>query len=158
MNNDQTLRDHLNYLLEGKGAHASFDDAVKDFPAALRGKRPDGSPHSPWELLEHLRIAQWDILEYTRKPGHVSPEFPAGYWPPSPEPPNTAAWDESVAAFRDDLAGLQALVSDASKDVLAPLEHAPKATITGQVLLTADHNAYHLGQLLFLRRLLGAWE
>jgi hypothetical protein len=158
MNNDQTLRDHLNYLLDGKGAHASFDDTVKDFPVALRGKRPDGSPHSPWELLEHLRIAQWDILEYTRKPGHVSPEFPAGYWPPSPEPPSAAAWDESVAAFRDDLAGLQALVADNSKDVLAPLEHAPKATITGQVLLTADHNAYHLGQLLFVRRLLGAWE
>jgi hypothetical protein len=156
MTNDSALRTHLQHLLEGKGAHASFDDAVKDFPAALRGQRPPGSPHSPWELLEHLRIAQWDILEYTRTPGFASPEFPAGYWPSSPTPPTDTAWDESIAAFRSDLAALSALVTEG--DLLAPIPHANNATIVGQVLLTADHNAYHLGQLLLVRRLLGAWE
>ncbi|MEA2491445.1 MAG: hypothetical protein QOH21_3237 [Acidobacteriota bacterium] len=156
MNNDQALRDHLQYLLEGKGAHAGFDDTVNDFPAALRGRRPDGSPHSAWELLEHLRLAQWDILDYIRNPDYVAPEFPAGYWPASPEPPNEQAWDESVAAFHADVAALRALVAEG--DLLAPIVYAKNATIVGQVLLAADHNAYHLGQLLLVRRLLGAWD
>src|SRR5436309_10233937 len=101
--NDKSLREHLLFLLEGEGAHADFEKAAKDWPAALQGKRPKGSPHSPWELLEHLRIAQWDILEFSRNAGHVSPEFPSGYWPPSPAPPNPTAWDHSVDAFRADL-------------------------------------------------------
>lgn len=158
MTSDSAVRDHLQYLLEGKGAHASFDEAVERFPPALRGQRPAGSPHSPWELLEHLRIAQSDILEYTRSAEHPSPEFPAGYWPTAPAPPTDTAWDESVAAFRTDLAGLAALVGDRSADPLAPLPHAMGTTIMAQVLLAADHNAYHLGQLLLVRRLLGAWE
>jgi hypothetical protein len=101
-NPDQSLRKHLVHLLDADSAHIRFDDAVKDFPAALRGKRPEGGPHSPWELLEHLRITQWDILEFTRDPKHVSPEFPTGYWPQGEAPPTETAWDESVAAFRAD--------------------------------------------------------
>lgn len=158
MSNDQALRDHLLFLIKGEGAHAGFDDVVNDFPPALRGKKPNGVAHSPWQLLEHLRIAQSDILEYTRTPGHVSAEFPAGYWPASETPPSDDAWAKSAAAFRADLAALAELVAEGSSDLLAPLAHAKGTSIMGQVLLAADHNAYHLGQLVMLRRLLGAWD
>ena len=156
MSNDP-LRRHLLSLLREEHAHASFESAVKDMPEALRGKRPEGFPHSPWELLEHIRIAQWDILEYVVNPKHVSPEFPSGYWPKSPEPPDAAAWEKSVSAFRADAARLAALVEDESNDLVAPVSFANKATYLRQVLLTADHNAYHVGQLVVARRLLGAW-
>jgi hypothetical protein len=157
MNDDKALREHLLYLLTKDGAHAGFDDAVKDFPAALRGVRPAGSPHSPWELLEHLRIAQWDILEFTRDQ-HVSPDFPKGYWPTSPEPPSAEAWDESVGKFRSDREALAKLLSDPATDLFAKLPHGEGQTVLREVLLTADHNAYHLGQLLLVRRLLDAWK
>jgi hypothetical protein len=158
MNDDKALREHLLYLLTKDGAHAGFDDAVKDFPAALRGVRPPGSPHSPWELLEHLRIAQWDILEFTRDPEHVSPDFPKGYWPPSPEPPSAQAWEESVRKFRSDRDALAKLLADPATDLFARLPHGQGQTVLREVLLTADHNAYHLGQLLLVRRLLDAWK
>jgi hypothetical protein len=158
MNDDKALREHLLYLLTKEGAHAGFDDAVKDFPAALRGVRPPGSPHSPWELLEHLRIAQWDILEFTRDPEHVSPDFPKGYWPPSPEPPSAEAWEESVGKFRSDRDALAKLLADPATDLFARLPHGEGQTVLREVLLTADHNAYHLGQLLLVRRLLDAWK
>ena len=154
--NDKSLREHLLFLLEGEGAHADFEKAAKDWPAALQGKRPKGSPHSPWELLEHLRIAQWDILEFSRNAGHVSPEFPSGYWPPSPAPPDAKAWDQSVDAFRADLRAVAQLVASESTDLFAEMPHADGQTILREVLLVADHNAYHIGQLMLLRRLLGA--
>ncbi len=158
MQNDQSLREHLMYVLKGEGAHAGFDATVKELPPALRGKRPEGLPHSPWELLEHMRLAQKDILEYTRNPGHVSLEFPSGYWPATPAPADDSAWNKCIEDFRADVENLAAMVEDASNDLLAPLAHAKGTSIMGQVLLAADHNAYHLGQLVLVRRMLGAWE
>jgi hypothetical protein len=155
MNHDRSLRDHLRALLDSDNAHLRFEDALKDFPPALRGERPAGSAHSAWELLEHLRIAQWDILEFSRDAGHVSPEFPKGYWPSSATPPNEKAWDDSVAAFRSDLAALLALAEDESNDLHAPLPHGTGQTLLRELLVAADHNAYHLGQLVLVRRLLG---
>ena len=155
MNNDASLRDHLLTLLDSGDAHLKFDDAVKDFPAELRGKRPAGGPHSPWELLEHLRIAQSDILEFTRDASYVSPSFPDGYWPSSEAPPNDAAWDESVAAFRKDQQELAGLLRDPSIDLHQRIPHGSGQTVLREVLVTVDHNAYHLGQLVAVRAILG---
>jgi hypothetical protein len=149
------LRAAVANLLDSGDAHITFDAAVKDFPAALRGRRPDGGPHSPWELLEHLRIAQVDILEYTRDGRSSGLEFPSGYWPASAEPPSEAAWDASIDGFRRDRAALVDLARDAARDLNARLPHG-KATLLEQLFLAADHNAYHLGQLMMVRRLLGA--
>ena len=158
MDTDRALREHLLYLLRGGGAHLSFDEAVAGLPAGLRGARPPGVPHTPWRLLEHLRIAQWDILEFARDPGHVSPPFPDGYWPQGDAPPDAAAWDRSVEAFRADLKAVQDLVADPSTDLFAPIPHGDGRTVLREALLVADHNAYHLGQLVVVRRALGAWE
>ncbi len=158
MKKDNLLSELLATLLKGEGAHADFATAVKDMPADARGKRPDGAEHTPWQLLEHLRIAQWDILEYTRDAKHVSPDFPAGYWPTTDAPADGAAWDRSVASFQKDLAAMIALVSDESTDLLAPIPHADGKTVLREALLLADHNAYHLGQLVLVRRLLGTWK
>jgi hypothetical protein len=158
MSSDQSLREHVLYLLRGGGAHLSFDDAVADLPEPLRGVRPAGLPHSPWRLVEHMRIAQWDILEFSRNPHHVSPEFPDGYWPKGGGPPDAAAWDRSIAAFKADLAAMQDLVADPKTDLFAPIPHGDGQTILREALLVADHNAYHLGQLVIVRRLLGAWR
>lgn len=158
MDHDKALREQLQSLLTGGHAHADFESAVKDFPAALRGKRPHGSPHSPWELLEHLRLAQWDILEFSRDATHVSPEFPAGYWPKGQEPPDDGAWQASVVGFRRDLAALAAIAGDPSTDLYARIANGDGQTILRELLLAADHNSYHLGQLLLVRKLLGAWE
>jgi hypothetical protein len=155
--NQKSLRADLLAVLDGGNAHATFADAVKGLPPELRGKR-EGAEHSPWELLEHLRLAQWDIIEYALDPKHVSPEFPAGYWPKSPEPPDAKAWDKSVAAFRKDLKKLTAVIAKPSTDLLKPIPHANKQTLHNKTLLLADHNAYHLGQLVLVRRLLGAWH
>jgi hypothetical protein len=151
--NDKALREQLVALLKSGDAHQDFDSAVDDIPAADRGKRPAGAPHSPWELLEHVRIAQSDILEYTRDAKHVSPEFPQGYWPAWPEPPNESAWDGSVAAFRADRDAFSALVNDEATDLFAKIPHG-KATLIAQLILAADHNTYHLGQLVLVRRML----
>ena|SRR5215813_6108536 len=158
MDHVKSLRKHLLDLLEGGGAHLNFDDAVRDVPVDIRGKRPKGASHSLWEVLEHLRIAQWDILEFSRNPKHVSPEFPAGYWPAAPAPPDEKAWDQSVEAFRAGLRAMAALVADESTDLFAQLPHGDGQTILREALLVADHNAYHLGQFVLLRRLAGAWK
>ena len=158
MKKDKSLREHLVKLLKEGEAHVTFEAAAKDFPTNLRGKRPKGAEHSPWELLEHLRIAQWDILEFSRDPKHVSPEFPAGYWPNKPAPPNEKAWDKSIKAFRADLKAMVELVDDESTDLYAKIPHGDGQTILRQALLTADHNAYHLGQFVQLRKILGTWE
>lgn len=155
---ERSLQEHLIELLEGGHAHIRFDDAVKNWPPDLQGKRPAGAAHSPWEVLEHLRIAQWDILEFTRDPKHVSPEWPSGYWPESQTPPDAQAWNKSVAAFRKDLKAMIALVQNPKTDLFAPLPHGDGQTVLREALLLADHNAYHLGELLLLRRLLGDWK
>ena len=154
MTNDRSLRQHLTDLLTWDNTHVTIDDAVKDFPPELRGKRPAGGPHSAWELLEHLRLALWDILEFARNPKHVSPKFPDGYWPATPAPPAPAAWDESVAAYRKHLQEFADLVSDQSVDLLARIPHGDGQTVLREALLAADHNAYHIGQLMMVRRLL----
>ena len=158
MAKDAALREHLVSLLTGGNAHTTFEDAVKNMPAELRGKRPKGAEHSPWQLLEHLRIAQSDILEFSRDAKHKSPKWPEEYWPKSPVPPDEKAWDKSVRAFRRDLKTLCALVSDPNTDLYAKIPHGDGQTILREVLLTADHNAYHLGQLVLVRKLLGAWK
>src|SRR5438309_9794613 len=158
MNTDQALREHLLYLLRGGGAHLGFDAALADLLPQWRGARPPGIPHTPWRLLEHLRIAQWDILEFSRNPGHISPDFSAGYWPKENAPPDDSAWDRSVAAFRADLKAMQDLVVDPKTDLFARIPHGDGQTVLREALLLADHNAYHLGQLVLVRRLLGAWK
>ena len=158
MSTDDALRSHLIELLDGGHAHLTFEKAVADLPAALRGKKAPGLPHTPWRLVEHMRIAQWDILAFSRDSAHKSPPFPDGYWPEGDAPPDAAAWDRSVDAFRKDLEAMQRLVSDPKTDLFAVIPHGEGQTILREALLVADHNAYHLGQLVTVRRLLGAWS
>ena len=157
MSHDSALREQLVALMTGGNAHASFEDAVKDLPSELRGKRAHGVPHSPWELLEHMRIAQWDILEFSRSAKHESPKWPEGYWPSSSAPPDDRAWEKSLRAIRLDLKAMCDLVSDPATDLYAKIPHGDGQTVLREALLVADHNAYHVGQLILVRRLLGAW-
>lgn len=158
MTDDQHLREHVLDLLRGGGAHLDFERAVAGLPAEFRGVRPEGVPHTPWRLVEHMRICQWDILEYSRNPQHVSPEFPGGYWSDAEGPPSEEAWEASLETFRSNLKAMQDLVADPAVDLLAPIPHGqPGHTILREALLVADHNAYHLGQLVIVRRALGAW-
>jgi hypothetical protein len=154
---DKALRQHLLYLLKGGGAHVKFDEIVSGISAKLWGQKPAGMPHSPWMLLEHMRIAQWDILEFSRNPKHISPDFPGGYWPRTEAPPSTAAWNKSVRNFRKDLKVMQALIANPRTDLFARIPWGDGQTILREALLAADHNAYHMGQLVDVRRLLGAW-
>jgi hypothetical protein len=156
-NNDRALREHLAFLLKGGGAHVHFSDAIDGFPAAKRGTFMESLPHTGWQLLEHVRIAQWDILEFSRDTKHVSPGFPEGYWPKTPVPPDEAAWDKSVASFQKDLQEMIKLVKNPKTDLCAKIPHGQGQTILREALLLADHNSYHLGQLVDLRRVLGAW-
>ena len=156
-NPDQILREHLVYLLKGGGAHVHFMDAIESFPEAKRGTFVPGLPHTGWQLLEHSRIAQWDILEFSRNPKHVSPGFPEGYWPKTPVPADEAAWAKSVEAFQRDLQEMIQLVNNSKTDLHAQIAHGDGQTILREALLLADHNSYHLGQLVDLRRALGAW-
>ena len=153
---DASLREHLLYVLRGGGAHISFDDALKDFPLALINKRADGVPYTPWHLVEHMRIAQWDILEFSRSASHVSPAWPEGYWPEKTAEADEATWRASLEAFRKDLRAFEALVEDTSTDLYARIPHGDGQTILREALLVADHNAYHTGALVALRRALEA--
>ena len=154
---DKALREHVLYLLNGGGAHLDFDKAVANLPANLRGAKASSIPHSPWQLVEHMRICQWDILEFSVNSKHVSPDFPDGYWPSQHEPPTETAWDECLTSFREDLESMKKLVSDEATDLFAEIRHGDGQTILREALLVADHNAYHLGQLIVVRRALGAW-
>ena len=156
-NHDQALREQLVALLKGGGAHVHFMDALDGFPDAKRGSFVEGLPHTGWQLIEHVRIAQRDILEFSRDPKHVSPGFPEGYWPKTPVPPDQAAWQRSVEAFQHDLQEMIRLVNNPKTDLYMVIPHGDGQTILRQALLLADHNAYHLGQLIDLRRALGAW-
>jgi hypothetical protein len=155
---EQSLRMHLIELLAGGGAHVKFDDVVKNLPARLRGAKPPKFPHSPWMLLEHLRLAQWDILEFSRNAKHVSPEWPGGYWPKREAPPNAAAWNKSIEQFRRDLKAMRDLVANQKTDLFARIPWGDGQTIMREALLVADHNAYHLAQLVDVRRMLGDWQ
>ncbi len=155
---DRLLREQVIYLLDGGGAHAKFSDAVAGLPTELRRKKPGKLPHSAWMLLEHLRIAQWDILEFSRSPKHISPEWPAGYWPETASPPNSRAWSESIRQFETDLKAMQDLVASPKTDLFARIPWGDDQTILREALLVADHNAYHVAQLIDVRRSLGAWK
>ena len=151
------LRAQLAALLDWRDAHADFDTAVDGLPPALRGRTPEGLPYSPWQLVEHLRRAQHDILDFCRNPDYEELTWPDDYWPAEAEPPSAAAWDESLAGFRRDREALGALARDPGSDLFAPIPHGSGQTLLRELLLTADHNAYHIGQLVAVRRLLGAW-
>jgi len=154
---DAALREQLVALLKGGGAHVHFMDAVENFPAAKRGTYAQGLAHTGWQLLEHARIAQWDILEFSRNVAHVSPEFPEGYWPKTPAPANDDEWNDSIAAFKRDLREMIRLVENPKTDLYAPIAHGQGQNILREALVLADHNSYHLGQLVDLRRALGSW-
>src|SRR6266849_4121781 len=152
------VREQVIALLRGGNAHLGFEDAIQDLPAKLRDVKPQGLPHSAWELLEHMRIAQWDILEFSRNPKHVSPAWPEGYWPDTESPPKSTAWSQSVRTFRADLKAMMDLVADPGRDLVARIPHGQGQTLLREALLVADHNSYHLGQLVMIRRLLGEWK
>jgi hypothetical protein len=154
------LRKQLVALLEGGQAHLTFDDAIKDFPAELRGTVPQNLPYSAWQLLEHLRITQRDILNFSAPPtgGYHAIEWPDDYWPRSVEPPTQKAWDQSIAAIRTDLKHFEDLIKKPESDLFKPFRWGDGQNLLREALLIADHTAYHLGELIVLRRLLGAWH
>ena len=154
----KSLRKHLVYLMTKGGAHATFEEAVKDVPAAARGKVPEGAVHSLWDLVEHMRIAQWDILEFSRNAKHKSPKWPKGYWPKTQAPPNAKAWDTSIKEFLADRGKMCKLIEDKSTDLFAEISHGEGQTILREVMLAADHNAYTVGEIVITRRLLGVWK
>ena len=154
---DRGLRTHLVHLLKGGEAHIHFMDALEGFPPQKHGTYANGLPHTGWQLLEHARLAQWDILEFRRNPKHVSPEFPEGYWPKTPGPQSEEEWTDSLWAFRRDLREMVRLVENPRTDLYAKIPHAQGQTILREALVLADHNSYHLGQIVDLRRALGAW-
>ncbi|MGA3088543.1 MAG: DinB family protein [Terriglobales bacterium] len=152
---DQTLRSQLLSFLAGGQAHAKFDDALGDWPVQLAGVKVANFPHTAWMLLEHMRIAQWDILEFTRNRKHASPKWPEQYWPASEAPPNEKMWKASMAAFKKNLRTMEQLVSDRKVDLYARIPWGDGQTVLREALLVADHNAYHLGQLVMLRKSIG---
>jgi hypothetical protein len=153
--NDRSVRDHVLFLLKGGGAHATFDDTLKNWPLQFAGIRVAKFPHTAWMLLEHIRIGQWDILEFSRNSTHVSPKWPEEYWPKEAAPPNQQAWEASIDTCRKDLQAMQRLVADPKVDLYAKIPWGDGQTILREALVLADHNSYHLGQLMMLRKSLG---
>jgi DinB superfamily len=151
---DQALRQHLLYLTRGEGAHVSFDEFVDGFPAEQCNREIVGLPYTPWQVLEHMRLAQWDILEFSRNSNHVSPDFPKGYWPNPKELGNQKLWAKTVEMFRGDLKEMEELISNPSTDLFQKIPHGSGQTILREALLIADHNAYHLGALAVMKRLI----
>ena len=158
MQNESALRQQIVDLLTKENAHAGFDSAINNLPANLRGQRPKGAEHSPWEILEHMRIAQEDILDFSVNPNYKVLAWPEDYWPKTPAPPTDADWDRSIEHFRSDLKKMCDLVADESTDLFQKIPHGDGQTILREALLIADHNAYHLGEMVLVRRLLGAWK
>jgi hypothetical protein len=152
------VRRWIVWLLGGGGAHVKFEDAIEDFPAKLLGKKPRHLPYSAWQLLEHMRLAQADILDFSVNAAYKELEWPADYWPKTVSPPDPAAWEKSVRQFRAGLRRMQKLVQNPKTDLQTPIPWGSGQTILREALLLADHNAYHLGELVVLRRLLGAWK
>jgi DinB superfamily len=152
----QALRDHILYVLRGEGAHVTFEDFVADFPNELCGQRVEGLPYTAWQVLDHMRIAQWDILEFSRDSKHVSPKWPEGYWPPQDQIGTPELWRETIGKFRNDLKEMENLAADPGTDLLAKISHGTGQTILREALLVADHNSYHLGALVVMSRILRA--
>lgn len=157
MNSESILRAHISRALDWGDAHVDFDTIVEGMPSALRGAKPDGAPHSAWELLEHLRITQEDILDFCRNPEYWERNWPDEYWPPTMAPPDDAAWARSTEAFRRDREELKKLTLDPAIELYAAIAHGTGQTYLRELLLVIDHNSYHLGQLVSLRRQLGCW-
>lgn len=155
MTDNVVLREQLIQLLRGRNAHLSFGDAVNSFPMEFINTSPLNVPYTPWHLLEHLRIAQWDILEFMRAPEHVSPKWPEGYWPPANGVSSENEWEKTIDFFNADMKALEGIVQDREIDLLAEIPHAPGYTYLREILLVADHNAYHLGEFSILRQVMG---
>lgn len=158
MESDKVVREQFLFLLRGGNAHMNFDQAVADFPIQNINTKPPNVSYTPWYLLEHLRIAQWDILEFIRDPKHVSPTWPEGYWPPENEEADQAQWEKTISDFQADMETLQDMVVDQQVELYAPILHAPDYTILREILLVADHNAYHVGEFAILRQVMDNWQ
>lgn len=158
MDHDALLRRHLVELLDGGSAHLKFGEAAGGWPEHLRGRKPEAAAHTPWQVLEHLRICQWDILEFSRSASHQSPDWPGGYWPDSEAPPSSDAWQESIDRIEAELAAMRALIEDEGSDLYQPLPWGQGQTLLREAMLLADHNAYHLGELMTLRKQLEAHD
>lgn len=156
-NTSAGLRAQLRRVLAWQDAHVGFEKAVEGLAPVLQGRRVDGFPHSPWELVEHMRLTQRDILDFCVNPAYAAPEWPDTYWPATSEPPTATAWAEAISAFCEDRASLEALAADESVDLFATIPHGHGQTYLRAILLVVDHTAYHLGQLVAVRRQLGAW-
>jgi len=157
MTTDSVLREQLLALLRGGNAHMTFDQAVADFPPNQINSCPPNVPYTPWHLLEHMRIAQWDILEFIRTPNHVSPPWPTAYWPAPDERADPTQWDKTLRDFRADLRALEELIQHPYTDLFSDLPHAKGYNILREILLVADHNAHHLGEFAILRQIMGTW-
>ena len=157
MKPDASLREHLVQLLDWKDAHASFDAAVEGVPIEHRGAVPPGASHSLWQLVEHLRLAQHDIHDFCVNPGYEEMDWPDDYWPFDPAPPSPEAWDESLKGYREDRTRMIELAKDTAVDLHARIPHGTGQTYLREILLVADHNAYHIGQIVFVRKMLGSW-
>ncbi len=157
-NDDRLLRDQLVELLRGGSAHADLNKSLADFPGGLAGKKPQGAPHTAWQLLEHLRLALHDLLEFSTSSEYLAPNWPEDYWPKTDAPPSPEAWEESVTAIKGDLQAFEDLVRDSESNLYATIPWGKGQTLLREVLLAADHNSYHLGQLVYLRKQLGEWK
>jgi hypothetical protein len=157
MDKDTVLRQHVLNLLRGGQASMTFEDAVADFPMDRMNDRPPNVPYTPWHLLEHLRITQWDILDFVRNPNYTEMKWPDAYWPAPDATADAAAWNETLRAFRADFAAVCALVADPATDLYATIPHGDGQTILREALLVADHNAYHTGEFAILRQVMGTW-
>ena len=155
---DTPVRQLLAKALAWEDAHVNFDKAVQGIPADFRGRQPPGLPHSAWQLLEHLRITQRDILDFCRNPAYEEMQWPADYWPPSAAPPSDRAWRDSITGYLEDRTALQQLAADMTLDLYAKIPHGSGQTYLRELVLIVDHSAYHVGQLVLVRRLLGIWE
>jgi hypothetical protein len=157
----QALRKQLQALLDGGQAHATFDQAVKDFPAKLRGVVPEGLPYSGWQILEHIRLAQQDILDFSSNAdgNYKEKKWPDDYWPKAAEPPSAEAWERSIVQIRADRKAFEKLLKSADDAALvAPFAWGEGQNLLREALLLADHDAYHVGELVVVRRLVGAWK
>ncbi len=151
---EKALREQLLHAMLGDESHIDFDSALSDLTAELGGVKPHSAPHTAWQLLEHMRIAQHDILEFSRNPNHKSPTWPEGYWPKTEAPPTQHAWEASVASFKKEAKEMDDLIMDATNDIFKPIEGGSGQTLLREALVLAAHNSYHLGQLVFLKKTL----
>ena len=157
MTSDQVVRQQLLALLNGGNAHMTFEQAVADFPAEHFNTRPLNIPYTPWHILEHLRIAQWDILDFIRNPDYITPEWPKEYWPDPEAIAHQKQWDKTINSFLENLQSLRDIVSDPETDLYAPIPHAPDYNIFREMLVVSDHNAYHIGEFAILRQVMSTW-